>query len=118
MDSLLLNQTIQRADFTISLANTFLVWGALFIAIATIGITIYFNREKRKDIDKAISEVLQKICDDDKIRAQFIKEMLQNGSFKEDLKAAIDIAARDQIDLDKECIFADDQTSQQMKGKL
>lgn len=35
---------LQRADFTISIANTFLVWGALFIALITIGITWYYNR--------------------------------------------------------------------------
>ncbi|WP_315508589.1 hypothetical protein [Campylobacter showae] len=109
---------LQRADFTISIANTFLVWGALFIALITIGITWYYNREKQKEIKKAISEVLQKICDDDKIRAEFVRDMLQNGNFKDELKAAIDIAARDQIDLDKERIFADNETSQQMKGKL
>ena len=75
---------LQRADFTISIANTFLVWGALFIAFIIIGITWYYNREKQREIKKAISEVLQKICDDDKIRAEFVRDMLQNGSFKEE----------------------------------
>lgn len=88
---------MQRADFTITIANTFLVWGALFIAF----ITIYFNREKKKDIENAISEVLQKLSDDDKIKRALIERILANDSFKQELKAAIDIAARDQIDLDK-----------------
>lgn len=113
-----LQYAIQRAEFTVTLANTFLVWGALFIAVATIGITIYFNREKKKDIDNAISEVLQKISDDDKIKDELIRCILSNDDFKQNLKAMIDIAARDQIDLDNECILAGNEDMQRMRGKI
>lgn len=112
----LLQQTIQRADFTITLANTFLVWGALFIAFATIGIAIYFNRDKKKDIDNAISEVLQKISNDDKIKKELIQHILTNDSFKQELKAMIDIAARDQVDLDKESVSEQNEILKMMKG--
>ena len=108
-----LQYAIQRAEFTVTLANTFLVWGALFIAVATRGITIYFNREKKKEIDNAISEVLH-----DKIKDELIRCILSNDDFKQNLKAMIDIAARDQIDLDNECTLAGNEDMQRMRGKI
>ena len=105
-----LQYVIQRADFTVTLANTFLVWGALFIALATIGITIYFNAEKNKNVDKAISEVLQK--------DELIRHILSGNDFKQELKATIDIAVRDQIDLDNECISASNEDVRRMKEKI
>lgn len=117
----IIQHVLQRADFTISVANTFLVWGALFIAIVTIGIAWYYNKNKQEEIKKAVSEVLQKIGNDDKIRAEFINDILQSRSFKEELRAMIDLAVRDQIDLDNECVLADNtnnEKSKQMKGKL
>lgn len=113
-----LQYVIQRADFTITLANTFLVWGALFIAVATIGITIYFNREKKKDVNNAILKVLQKIGNDDKIKNELIRHILSGNDFKQELKAAIDIAVRDQIDLDNECISASNEDVRRMKEKI
>lgn len=116
IDNSVLHHIVQRADFTITIANTFLVWGALFIAFITIGITIYFNREKKKDIENAISEVLQKLSNDDKIKRALIERILANDSFKQELKAAIDIAARDQIDLDKESISVQGENLKTMGG--
>ena len=113
-----LQYVIQRADFTVTLANTFLVQGALFIALATIGITIYFNAEKNKNVDKAISEVLQKIGNDDKIKDELIRHILSGNDFKQELKATIDIAVRDQIDLDNECISASNEDVRRMKEKI
>lgn len=101
MDSSLA-QVMQRADLTISIANTFLVWGALLIAVTTIFITIYYNRKKQRAIKEAINEVLQKLGNDEQLRTELINKMFEDDEFKKDFRKFIDISVNDKIDRDKE----------------
>lgn len=69
---------ISMVNNTISLANTFLVFGALILAAITIGITVYFNYKAKNDINNAINNILLKISKDSNIQNKLISDILKN----------------------------------------
>ncbi|MBR6612418.1 MAG: hypothetical protein IKK93_09325, partial [Campylobacter sp.] len=90
---------ISMVNNTISLANTFLVFGALIVAVITIGITVYFNHKAKDDINNAINNILLEISKDSNIQNKLISDILKNDEllkkivglqdFKEQLNLAV-----------------------------
>lgn len=98
---------ISMANHTISLANTFLVFGALIVAVITIGITVYFNKKAKEDINNAINNILLEISKDSNIQNKLISDILKNDELLKkiiglsEFKVQLDLAVSDQISLIK-----------------
>lgn len=98
---------ISMVNNTISLANTFLVFGALIVAAITIGITVYFNYKAKDDINNAINNILLKISKDSNIQNKLISDILKNDELLKkiirlpDFKEQLDLAVADQMSLTK-----------------
>lgn len=98
---------ISMVNNTISLANTFLVFGALIVAVITIGITVYFNHKAKDDINNAINNILLKISKDSNIQNKLISDILKNDELLKkiiilpEFKEQLDLAVADQRSLYK-----------------
>lgn len=98
---------ISMVNNTISLANTFLVFGALIVAVITIGITVYFNHKAKDDINNAINNILLEISKDSNIQNKLISDILKNDELLkkivglQDFKEQLNLAVADQISLYK-----------------
>jgi hypothetical protein len=94
---------ISMVNNTISLANTFLVFGALIVAVITIGITVYFNHKAKDDINNAINNILLEISKDSNIQNKLISDILKNDELLkkivglQDFKEQLNLAVADQI---------------------
>lgn len=89
---------IAIASAYISYANTLLVFAALLIATVTIGLTIYYNREKEKVIKETTNNILEKISQDDNLRDSFIQKILSNKDFQQQFEEMVDIHIQDKMD--------------------
>lgn len=77
---------------SLSVANNFMVFVTIIIAISTIILTIaglsftkWYSREKLKIIEDNMSEVVESIIKDEKLRKYLISEISKNQSFKVEL---------------------------------
>ncbi|MGX3044424.1 hypothetical protein [Helicobacter sp. T3_23-1056] len=89
---------IAIASSYISYANTLLVFAAVLIAILTIGLTMYYNREQVKVIKETTNNILEKISQDDNLRDNFIQKILSNKDFQQQFEAMVDIHIQDKMD--------------------
>lgn len=89
---------IALASSYMSYTNTFIVLAALIIAAVTIGLTFYFNRDKKKLISEATDNILNKIADDEQMRNTFINKILENKNFKQEFEKMVDIHISDKMD--------------------
>ena len=74
-----------------SYANLIIVMVALIVAAVTIVLTIYYNRDKKRLIEEATHNILNKIADDEQMRNDFINKILENKSFKQEFERMVDI---------------------------
>lgn len=93
---------ISLASSYISFANTLIVVvvfiATILIALVTIGLTIYYNRDKKKLIKEATQDILDKIADNEQMRNDFISKILENKNFKQEFEAMVDIHVSDKMD--------------------
>ncbi|EAK6829306.1 hypothetical protein P3G05_001687, partial [Campylobacter coli] len=97
----------------ITIASSYLTYGSLIVAIATfltavitIGLTIYYNRDKQRLIKETTDVFLNKIIEDEKLRNDFINKILKNSEFMEEFERMVDLHINDKIsiltDIDQE----------------
>lgn len=89
---------IALASSYMSYANLIIVVSALVVAGATIGLTIYYNRDKKKLINETTHNILDKIADDEQMRNIFINKILENKNFKQEFERMVDIHISDKMD--------------------
>lgn len=77
----------------LSYANTMLVFAGIIIAVITIVLTLYYNQDKKKLIEKATHNILCKIADDEQMRNDFVSKIVENEKFKQEFKQMMDILA-------------------------
>ncbi len=81
---------IALASSYMTWANLIIVISALIIAVATIGLTIYYNRDKKRLIEETTRNILDKIADNEQIRNDFINKVLENKNFKQEFEKMVD----------------------------
>lgn len=81
---------IALANSYMSYANLIIVISALIIAVVTIGLTIYYNRDKKRLIEETTRNILDKIADNEQMRNDFINKVLENKNFKQEFERMID----------------------------
>ncbi|RDU60419.1 hypothetical protein [Helicobacter marmotae] len=89
---------IALANSYMSYANLIIVVSALIIASITIGLTIYYNRDKKKLINEATYNILDKIAENEQVRNTFIEKILENENFKQEFERMVDIHISDKMD--------------------
>lgn len=85
---------IALASSYMSYANIIIVVAALIVAAITIGLTLYYNRDKKKIISEVTYNILNKIADDEQMRNTFINRIL----FKQEFERMVDIHISDKMD--------------------
>lgn len=70
----------------------------LFTLIFTAIIQIWLAREKKKEIEAAIKNIVEDIAQNDQFRDEFIKSILKNDDFKSSFNSLIDISVNDKMD--------------------
>lgn len=68
------------------------------VAVVTIGLTIYYNRDKKRLIKEASEAFLDKIIDDEKLRNDFINKILKNSEFMQEFERMVDLHINDKMD--------------------
>jgi len=106
------DKTLDAANLAISNANTFLVYGSIILLVLTTLITFavsyYSNKNKKKEIKRAIEGILCEISKDDAIRNKLVENMLKDDDILkrlvelQEFKEKLDIAVSDQIGILKE----------------
>lgn len=109
---------IAVASSYISYANTLLVFGALIIAAVTIGLMIYYGQNKEKLIKETATHILEKISQDEQIRAEFIQKILSNENFKQEFETMIDIHLQDKMDDIRDGMQNENEQKQNRVGEL
>lgn len=89
---------IALASSYMSYANNIIVTVALIVAIATIVLTLYYNRDKKNIISDVTHNILNKIADDEQMRNTFINRILENENFKQEFERMVDIHISDKMD--------------------
>ncbi|MDE5602489.1 MAG: hypothetical protein K2I71_01000 [Helicobacter sp.] len=93
----------------IALANSYMAYtnliivvavavATLAVAVVTIGLTIYYNRDKKKIIEETTRNLLEKIADNEQMRNDFIDKILKNENFKQEFERMVDIHISDKMD--------------------
>ncbi|EKS3201143.1 hypothetical protein ABZL51_001035 [Campylobacter jejuni] len=60
-------------------------------AIVAIGLTMYYNRDRKKLLKEAIDVFLDKIIEDEELRNDFINKILKNSEFMEEFEKMVDL---------------------------
>ncbi|EIY3538179.1 hypothetical protein MMU55_001670 [Campylobacter jejuni] len=82
----------------IAIANSYLTHATAIVTIATlltaivaIGLTMYYNRDRKKLLKEAIDVFLDKIIEDEELRNDFINKILKNSEFMEEFEKMVDL---------------------------
>lgn len=100
---------IENIGDVVALANSYMSYANLIIVVAvavatlviagvTIGLTIYYNRDKKKLIEETSRNLLEKIADNEQMRNDFINKILKNKNFKQEFERIIDMHISNKMD--------------------
>ena len=93
----------------IALANSYMSYANLIIVVAvgvatlviagvTIGLTIYYNRDRKKIIKETTRNLLEEMTNNEQMRNDFIDKISENKNFKREFERMVDIHISDKMD--------------------
>lgn len=117
---------IGNAPDPLTVANNFMVFITIIIAITTILLTVFgvsftkwYSRERNKIIKENMEEVIDSIIEDDELKKHLISSIMNNTSVKKDIeKFLLEFTSSQRTDIKADIKSYKDELKEYMKEQL